>query len=173
VSLSASDSFKAVAGTNRVSGFGAGATLTGIWEGLFADIAFSQQKLDGQRVFATAGTVYELGIPLEITLRPIDVGGGWRFLAGRISPYVGAGVTFVSYKETADFAQTGDDVSERQAGLLILGGLDVALIRWLYAGAEVRYRGVNGILGTGGVSGVYNEDSLGGVAVAVRMSVGR
>jgi hypothetical protein len=169
---SASATFDAVAGTSRISSVGGGGTVTGIWKGLFVDVGVSRQKISGERVFVLDGTAFPLGIPLEITLRPVDIAAGWRWSSGRVSPYVGGGATFLSYTETADFAQPGEDVSEQTSGLVILGGFDVAIARWLHAGAEVRYRSITGVLGSGGVSEAFGEDNLGGAAAAVRVSVG-
>ena len=171
-SFAAADSFEATMGTRTDSGFGFGATITNVWKGLFADIGFAQQKLDGSRVFIDQGTVYDLGIPLTVTTRPLDLVGGWRFSAGRVAPYIGAGVSFVSYKETAPFAIAGDDIEESSTGAAVLGGVDVSLARFLRVGGEFRYRAVNGVLGVGGVSRDFGEDQLGGFAAALRVSFG-
>ena len=171
--FASSESFEAITGESSKAGIGGGATVIGIWRGIFADVGISQQELDGQRVFIDAGTVYPLGIPVTIRMRPVDIAGGWRFFYGRLSPYAGAGVSVISYEETADFAEGGDNVSESKTGAMFLAGLDVAVIRWLHAGAEFRYRAVKGVLGDGGVSDIYGEDQLGGYAFAVRISVGR
>jgi hypothetical protein len=171
--FASSESFEAITGETSKAGIGGGATVIGLWRGLFADVGVSQQELDGQRVFIDAGVVYPLGIPVTITMRPVDIAGGWRFFYGRLSPYAGAGVSLLSYEETADFAESGDNVSESKTGALFLAGVDVAVIRWLHAGAEFRYRAVKGVLGDGGVSDIYGDDQLGGYAFAVRISVGR
>lgn len=171
--FTAADSFKAVDGKERQNGRGGGGTVTGLWRGVFVDVAFSQQRFDGQRVFVDSGTRYPLGIPLTIKLRPIDVATGWRFAAGRVSPYAGGGVTFISYKESGAFAQAGDDVSEQKAGALVLGGLDVAIVKWAHVGADLRYRMVTGVLGVGGVSAMFGDDQLGGFSTAMRVSIGR
>lgn len=171
--FSSADTFEAITGESSKTGIGGGATVVGIWRGLFADVGISHQELDGQRVFVDDGTIYPLGIPVTIRMRPVDVAGGWRLLFGRLSPYAGAGVTFIDYEETGDFAGPGDDVSESKSGALFLTGVDVAVIRWIHAGAELRYRAVKGVLGDGGVSGIYGEDQLGGYSFAVRISLGR
>lgn len=172
--LAAGDTFDAVAGTTSAPVFGGGAQLTGLWRGLFADVALFQLSLDGERVFVDdEGTVFELGIPLEVRMRPVDIAAGWRFAVGRVSPFAGAGVTFMSYEETSDFAAAGDDVSEGAAGMLLLGGVDVRVWRWFQAGGELRYRRVPGILGEGGVSAAFGDDDAGGFSAAVRISVGR
>lgn len=171
-SETASETFDAVAGTSRANGIGGGGTITGLWRGLFVDVGVSRQRFSGERVFVSNGAVFPLGIPLEITVRPIDIATGWRFASGRASPYVGGGATFLTYEETSDFAQPGEDVSEQKTGLVLLAGLDVAIQRWLHAGAELRYRSVTGLLGSSGVSEAFGEDDLGGTAIAVRISVG-
>lgn len=172
VSLASSDTFDAVAGTSRASSFGVGGEVTRLWRQLFVDVGYSRQSLDGERVFVSNGTVYTLGIPLEIKFQPIDLAAGWR-LDGRVAVYGGAGMTWIKYTETSDFAQAGDNVDARKSGLLILAGIDVPLGRWIMAGGEFRYRAVKGVLGEGGASAAFAEDQLGGVSYAVRVSVGR
>jgi opacity protein-like surface antigen len=167
------ETFDAITGESSKTGMGFGGTLLGIWRGVFFDGAVSQQKFDGERVFADGGTIFRLGIPVTIRMRPIDLAGGWRLVFGRLSPYAGAGVSLISYKETAAFAEPDDDVSESKTGAMFLGGVDVRIVRWLHAGGELRYRSVKGTLGEGGVSRVFVEDQLGGYSFAVRMSVGR
>jgi len=170
VSMTASETFDAVADTSRITMVGIGGAVS--WQGIFVDVAVSKGTLDGQRVFVLDGEVFDLGIPLEISVRPVDIAGGWRGTSGRLSPYAGAGITFVTYEETADFADPGEDVSDRANGWLLLGGVDVSIRPWLHAGGEVRYRAVTGVLGEGGVSEALGEDSLGGTSLAVRVSVG-
>ena len=173
--LTAVDTFDALAGTRSRQTFGGGVQVTNLWRRLFADVGASVVSLDGERIFIDDGEVFDLGIPLEITMRPIDIAGGWRFTyaRGRVSPYVGAGLTYLQYEETSEFSESGDDISEGKAGPLLLGGVDVHLWQWLHAGGELRYRRIGGILGDGGASAAFGEDDAGGVSVAVRISVGR
>jgi opacity protein-like surface antigen len=171
--LGASHTFEAVAGTDHDIGVSIGGSVVRLWRGVFAEVAWSQQKITGQRVFVNQGTVYGLGVPLTITMRPVDVAAGWRVQAGRMSPYGGAGVSFLSYKETDPFAAAGETVETSHVGPVVMGGVDFAVWRWILVGGEVRYRRVSGILGGGGVSQSFGEDTLGGVSAAVRLSVGR
>jgi hypothetical protein len=90
----------------------------------------------------------------------------------RVVPFVGGGLTAATYKETSANSN-GDDVSEGATGFVVLGGVDVTLTRWVHVGGEFRYRAVNGVLGSGGVSQLYGEESLGGYAFGVRVTVGR
>jgi opacity protein-like surface antigen len=173
-SLTASNTFETAAGTSRRSAPGIGGTVTGLWRGLFVDVAFTQYKLDAQRVFIDQGTVFPLGIPVRITMRPFDLVGGWRYGSrNRVSPYGGAGLVFFQYREDSDFATAGDDVDERKTGLVVLAGADVRVMRFVKVGGEFRYRAVDGILGLGGVSQVFGDDQLGGLSFAARFSVGR
>lgn len=173
--LAAQDTFDAVAGTRSRASFGGGMQVTNLWRRVFADVGASVVSLDGQRVFVDDGQVFELGIPLQVTMRSFDIAGGWRLALarGRVSPYVGAGLTYLSYEETSELAQPGDDVNEGKAGPLVLGGVDVHVWQWLHAGGELRYRRIGGILGEGGASAAFGEDDAGGVSVALRISVGR
>jgi opacity protein-like surface antigen len=106
-------------------------------------------------------------------MRAVDVAAGWRLVYGRVSPYAGAGVTLLSYEETSRGADSDENVSESRSGPLLLGGVDVTIVRWLHAGGEIRYRSVTGILGEGGASESFGEDNAGGLALALRISVGR
>jgi opacity protein-like surface antigen len=169
--LTAADSFDAVAGTNRTSSIGGGGAVT-LWKSAFVDVAVLRMKVEGERVFVDQGTVYDLGIPLTVTMIPLDVAAGWR-QRGRISPYGAIGLSRISYSERSDFAGDGEDFDESGTGLLLLGGADVTISKLLHVGAEARYRGVDGALGDTGVSGVFDERSIGGFAVSVRISVGR
>jgi opacity protein-like surface antigen len=172
--LAAKDTFEAVADTSQQPVFGGGVQVTNIWKGVFADVGVSQiRTIDGERVFVDDGEVFELGIPLEVKMRPVDIAAGWRLAFGRISPYVGAGVTFFKYEETSEGADADENVDESRTGPLFLGGVDVAIVSWLHAGGEIRYRQVTGILGEGGVSAEFGEDNAGGLAAAIRISIGR
>lgn len=173
VFLTAGESFDAVAGSHRALSLGGGATVAGLWRGLFVDVAVTRQKMDGERVFVSNGTVFPLGIPWQATFVPVDITAGWRWSGGRVIPFVGAGATVVKYSERSDFAQDGDDVSERKIGAVVLGGVDVPLSGWIRVGGDVRYRFLKGVLGAGGVSELLGEDQLGGVSTAVRVTVGR
>jgi opacity protein-like surface antigen len=171
--FTATDSFKAISGTARHPGFGGGIVANRLWRGVFLDIGFFQTKVEGERVFVDSGSIYKLGIPLQVELTPIDLVAGWRLTKNRLSTFVGAGASSVSYKETADFSEGEDNVSQRKTGPVVLGGIDVALTKWVQVGAEIRYRAIKGVLGSSGVSEVYGENQLGGTSAAVRLSVGR
>jgi hypothetical protein len=170
--LAAKDTFEAVA-EPQARAIAGGVQVTNIWKNAFADVGGSQFSVDGERVFVNNGRVFELGIPLEVTMRPLDIAGGWRLalMRGRVFPYVGAGLTYVQYKETSEFAGSGEDVSESKAGPLVIAGVDVSVWRWVSAGGELRWRRVTGILGERGVSAEFGEDDAGGINAGVRISI--
>lgn len=170
----ASQSFKAITGSDAYPSFGGGVQITNVWRSLFAEIGVERATLDGQRVFVFNNQVFSLGIPVRLTLTPVDVAGGWRFRRpGRTTPYLGAGVSILAYKETSDFAGAGDDVDERATGVVVFGGAEIRLSRWVHVRGEARFRQVRTVLGLAGVSAEFDETMLGGAGVAVKVIVGR
>jgi hypothetical protein len=130
--------------------------------------------MDGQRVFVDdQETIFPLGIPLQVKVESLDFVAGWRGTTGRLSSYIGGGVTLTSYKETSVFSDAGDDVEEQKPGPMLLAGVDAELLKWVHVGGELRYRIVKGILGEDGVSAAFEDDDAGGLAVGVRLSFGK
>ena len=78
VSMAAQDSFDAVLGTSSMSGVGGGGEVIRIWKGLFGRFGVSSMSDTGSRVAIVNGDVIPLDIPIEISLRTIEIGGGWR-----------------------------------------------------------------------------------------------
>ena len=227
-SLASSQSFDAVAGTHSKATIGLGAEIQNIWQNVFAGVSYSPLSLSGERVFVDSGTIYPLGIPVDISVNSLDIVGGWRFVpkpkrakpappkpgqkpakaplaslvtlaqakgqpppqkpaqpaastakaaqppskAPRLVPFIGGGLSMAMYKETSQNAG-GDDVSKTASGFVFLGGVDYTLTKWIRVGGEFRYRAVTGVLGSGGVSQVYGEKSLGGYVIAARVSIGK
>jgi len=172
--MTASESFKAVTGENTRVQYGGGVQAVNLWKGLYAEAMAGYSSLTGSRVFVYEGTVYDLGIPVTITLMPIDAGGGWRFPLGKsLHGYVGGGVTFMNYEETSDFADADDDVSEVFTGYYAAGGLEMRLAAWLHLRAEGRFTRIPDALGAGGASAAFDETDLGGAALAVKLVFGR
>lgn len=174
--MSAAESFRAITGSDSTHAFGGGVQGINLWKGLFAEVSVERTRTDGERAFVFNNEVFALGIPLKITIMPIDVVAGWRAGVGGRHPYAtygGAGITSVSYKETADFATAGDDLDERKTGFVGLFGVEVSVSKWIHVRAEGRYRRVTDILGTGGVSAAFDEKELGGFGGGVKVAFGR
>jgi opacity protein-like surface antigen len=172
--LTASESFAAVTGDDAAVSYGAGLQAVNLWRGLFAEAFVERTSLDGERVFVAGRDVFGLGIPIEITMTPIDIVGGWRVTAGdRFSTYGAAGVSLLTYEETSEFADADENVDERYTGWVVLGGVEVGLARWVHVRGEVRYRRFEDALGAGGASAAFGETQLGGLGAALKIVIGR
>ena len=79
VALAANQTFDAVLGSSGGLVFGGGATVTHR-RGYFGRVSIEHFSGDGERVFVFGGDVYPLGIPLSVSMTPIDITGGYRFL---------------------------------------------------------------------------------------------
>lgn len=172
--MTAKESFDAVTGSSSLSGAGGGAEVHRLWRGVFVRASVSQMKADGERVFVHDGTVFPLGIPMDITMTPIELGGGWRFtpLGGRMVPYVGAGALWVKYAESSEGDTASEGVNETYPGAVVFGGIDVSVWRFVSAGAEVAWRTAT-VKDPGGALAAFGEKNLGGVSVRVMVSIGR
>ena len=175
LNLTAADTFEAVLGKHAGPILGGGITIGLPLGGLYVEAGAWRFKEDGQRVFLAGGQVFELGVPLTVTLTPIEVTAGWRFRqrGARIVPYAGAGITSTRYREAAGFAGAGDDVDERFSGYHFIGGVQLKIRRWLGFGGEVVWTTTPDALGTGGVSRAFGDDDLGGTSVRGKITIGR
>lgn len=172
--LAAKDSFDAVLGTSQLTAFGGGADVVEIWKHLFARVAVTRARKAGTRVFVANGQVFPLGIPLTVTMTPIEVGGGWRFASSRdsrLTPYAGAAFLSMGYTETSSFAEAGENTAERFTGQTVFGGAEFRIVKWLVASGEAQYRRVPNALGAGGVSQDFGETDLGGFTARVTFGI--
>ena len=172
-SFAAVDTFDAVFGRSYDPFFGGG--VQAVFNGAsYVELSASRFRQTGQRAFISGGQKFRLGIPLTATIVPFEVSGGYRFrFSPRVRPYVAVGVGSYQYKETSTFNDPGEDVDVRHAGVLVNGGAEFRVHRWVGIGAEVEYSHVPGILGSGGVSLQAGEKDLGGVAGRLKLIVGR
>jgi opacity protein-like surface antigen len=181
LSFAASRSFDAVLGSSSGRVLGGGGEMTfvrGRLRGVFVRVDASRFRETGERVFVSQGQVFELGIPLTVTVTPIELTGGYRFTfrsrGGEpfpLVPYAGLGIGTVQYQEESSFAEAGDDVDERFTSYHVLGGVDVPIWRWLAVGVEGHYRWVPDGLGASGVSREFNETNLGGATIRAKVGV--
>ena len=173
--FAATDTFNAVFGKKFFPLVGGGVQVV-VHDRFFVELSASRLSQTGQRAFINLGKTFQLGIPLTATVQPFEVTGGYRFRlkkTTRVRPYVAAGFGSYGYTETSPFANPGDDVSVRHIGTLVNGGFEVRVHRWVGIAGDVQYTHVPGILGTAGVSQQAKEDDLGGVAVRVKVVIGR
>lgn len=142
--------------------------------GIFVRVGASRYENTGERALRLDGEVFRLGIPLTMTIVPIEVSGGYRFRRStRLVPYVGGGVSSVGYRERSDFAEAGENVDERFTGYQGFGGVEYRVWRWVAAAGEVQYSTVPDSIGSGGLSAEFNEDDVGGTIVRFKVILGR
>ena len=170
----ASTTFNAVSASPAQTFWGGGVDVV-IHRAYFVDLTISHMSKGGQRAYINNGQVFRLGIPLRVTMTPVEIAGGYRFrsMKSRIIPYVGAGIGSYSYGETSDFSQPGEDVDLRHSGFVMMGGLEVRVSRWVAVTGDGQYTSVPSILGQSGLSKEAGEDNLGGIAVRVRVILGK
>lgn len=173
--MAASESFKAVTGKDTATFFGGGVQVSNLWQGLFVEVAAERASRDGERVFiGPDDEVFRLGIPVTITMTPIDVVAGWRSApVARASAYGAAGVSLLQYKESSDFAEPAENVDERYTGFVVFAGIEYSAMRFVHIRGEVRYRRFGDAIGAGGVSAEFDETDLGSFGAALKVAVGR
>ena len=180
--------FDAIFDEKSAQFWGGGLQVTG-WHGrIYGEIGTSRlvknnQELVGQRVFVSDGAVYRLGIPLRVTIEPVELTAGYRFNAHpRVIPYVGGGVGSYHYTEESDFATDAENVDVTKRGSIFHTGVELRASRWVGVAVDAQYTHVPGILGAGGVSEQFaqrsgssakREADLGGWAARLNVVVGR
>jgi hypothetical protein len=185
--FAASESFDAILGATSAPTIGGGVQVLLPWN-LFAQLGAARVSRAGERVFvapAPGREIFRLGIPVDITMTPVDITGGWRYrrcvvrpaqrrpCRPSVVPYVGAGFTSTMYSETSPFAEPDENVDERFNGVHVLGGVEYLPLRWMAVGGEVSWSSVPDAIGRGGVSAAFDEDNLGGTTIRLKISVGR
>ena len=96
--------------------------------GLFVDVGAWRFHGEGERAFVFNDEVIPLGIPVDVTMTPIEMSAGWRFRLRRMPkllPYVAGGFTSMTYQETLRIRDTAEDVDETFNGYHVLGGARV------------------------------------------------
>jgi hypothetical protein len=180
ISFQAKNTFDAVLGAPSGPIFGGGGQVL-LPSGIYVEVSASQFKRDGERVFVGPGNeVFRLGIPLNVTITPLEITGGFRFrnrsrvgVMSRVAAYGGAGYSSYRYQETSESADPGEDVNERFSGFHIVGGAEYQALRWVAIGGEVAWSSIADALGAGGASAAFAEDNLGGTTFRLKLSLGR
>lgn len=176
ISFTATESFDAILGTTSGPIFGGGARVGLPWGGLFADVGAWRFHGNGERAFVFGGEVIPLGIPVDLTVTPIEISGGWRFRIRslpKLSPYVAGGLTAMKYHESSEGSTSVDDVDDTFNGYHLLGGAEYKITRWLGVAGEASWTTVPDAIGESGVSAAFNETDLGGATFRFKLTVGR
>ena len=176
--FSAADAFDAVFGSATGTFFGGGAEVV-LPSRVFAGVRFSRFEKSGERVFVSDGEVFPLGIDLTASIAPIELSGGYRFSGtgrpGGVIPYIGGGIGWHKYKESSEFAGTGEDIDDTFTGYHVLGGAEFRLGRWFGVAGEAQWTSVPDAFDDDSSSAAaeFDEHNLGGFALRVKFVVGR
>jgi opacity protein-like surface antigen len=173
--FTASDSFKAILGSSSGLVFGGGGEIV-LPMNVFVGVRASRFRGTGDRVFISDGERFDLGINTTVTVRPLEITGGYRFVTprARIIPYAGGGIGWHRYEETSDFSADTDNVDETFRGYHVLGGAEVRITRWIGAAGEAQWTTVPNALGanSSGVSSTFSETNLGGATFRAKVVIG-
>ena len=176
INFTAADSFEVILGEPSGTIYGGGARVGLPLGGLFVDVGAWRFRGEGERVFVFGGQEFPLGIPVEITVTPLELSAGWQFRFRRLPklrPYVAGGYTSYGYTETSDFATDAENVEERFPGYHLGGGVEYRITRWLGLGGEFTWTTVPDAIGESGVSAEFDETDLGGTSFRVKITFGR
>jgi opacity protein-like surface antigen len=176
INFTAKESFDAILGSPSGVIFGGGARVGLPIGGLFVDVGAWRYRGEGERVFVANDQIFKLGIPVTVTVTPIEISAGWRFRLRRLSkltPYAAGGFTILNYRETSEFSTAGDDTDESFNGYHAIGGAEYKITRWLGLAGEASWSTVPDAIGESGVSEAFNETNLGGTTFRVKITVGR
>lgn len=170
---SARESFRTVAGDAYGFAFGGGAQVR-FRNGLFVEGSLDQFRKTGERVFVYDDTVFPLGIPNTITVRPLLFTAGYRFGPSRsVVPYLGGGIGLFSLTERTSFSEGGESTDDQSTGYRMSGGLELRSSQFVSTALEAAYTRVPNSLGIGGVSQLFGERDLGGFEFRVKLLFGR
>jgi len=174
--FTASESFKAVLGSPSGIIYGGGVEAV-LPQGVFVSFRASRFQKDGTRVFVFGDQPIDLGIAMTVTVTPIELTAGYRFVLHnkRLIPYAGGGIGWHRYEETSDFATDSENVKERHTGYHLVGGAEFRVAQWFGVAGEAQWSTVSDALGQdpNSVSAAFNETNLGGGTFRVKLLVGR
>ncbi|HTH25215.1 MAG TPA: hypothetical protein VL919_08905 [Vicinamibacterales bacterium] len=176
INFTAAESFDAILGAPSGPIFGGGARVGLPWGGLFVDVGAWRFHADGERAFVFQNEAIGLGIPVDVTVTPIEISAGWRFRVRKLPkliPYIAGGLTSMRYQEISDFSTPAEDVDERFSGYHALGGAEYKITRWLGVAGEASWTTVPDAIGEAGVSKAFNETDLGGTTLRLKVTIGR
>lgn len=174
-SFTAERSFEAVFGSGRAPVFGGGLELV-LPQRIGIALRASRVRRTGERVFVFGDQQFDLGIPVTVSIVPIQLTGTYRFDYGRrFVPYAGAGVAWHRYRESSAFAEANEDVEDVFRGYHALGGAEIRVAPWAAAAFELEWATVPDALGTdpNSVARELHDSNLGGTTIRVRIAVGR
>jgi opacity protein-like surface antigen len=181
--FTATQSFKAILGTPAGAVVGGGIDV-GLTSNVFLSLAASRFRRTGERVFVFENQVFKLNEPDTITVTPLQLSAGYRFLGprpnrftrpSRLTPYAGGGVGWYRFSETSPHSTSTEDEKTTHAGYHLLAGVETPIRRWMAAAVEGQWALVPNAFGdsAASVARLYDEHDLGGFTLSVRIIVGQ
>jgi hypothetical protein len=168
----AHDTFAAVLGSAQAPMFGGGAQV--IVNGqIMITGAIDYFKKNGERVFVSESEVFKLGIRDTVKIVPVALTVSYREHSRRFAYYGGVGVGRYFYKEDSDFADPGENISQRFTSYHIVGGVELHAVGAIRTAFEVDFTTVPDAIGTSGASKSFGETNLGGLQFRVKILAGR
>ena len=167
----AHDTFNAVLGSANAPMFSGGLQVR--FRNLFVEGSSERFQRVGSRVFVAGGEVFNLGIADTVRIIPISATFGYRHSGRHVAPYIGGGIGTYLYRETSDFADPSENLSEHFTSYHVLGGVEFVSRSWLRSALEMQYTTVPSAIGTSGASAAFNERNLGGVYARVKIMIGK
>jgi opacity protein-like surface antigen len=169
----ARNTFNAVFGNVVAPAVGGGVRLN------FLDRWFVEGSLDwmqktGQRVVVVGGETFRLGITDRMRLLPVSMNAGYRHQGRNVTPYVGAGVGVVWYRETYPFADPSENIRDTSTSYQAIVGFELGSPRSeVRTALEIQVSTMPKALGQSGASAAFNEHNLGGVQARIKILGGR
>ena len=181
--FTATQSFKAILGTPAGAVFGGGLEV-GLTRNVFLSLGASRFSRTGERVFVFQNQVFKLNVPDTITVTPLQLSAGYRFLGprptrftrpARFTPYAGGGVGWYRLSETSVHSTSDDDEKTTHAGYHVLAGVETPIRRWMAAAVDAQWALVPNAFGdsASSVARLYDEHDLGGFTLSLRIIVGQ
>jgi opacity protein-like surface antigen len=125
----------------------------------------------GERAFAADkdSPPFRLGHPLKVRVLPVYALLGYRLSPdSSLSPYLGLGAGFTSYREESTVAGEVTTETASKASFHGVFGVEYGLGRVRFA-LEGMFMTVPNVIGEAGISRVYEEDDVGGFSVVGRV----
>jgi len=181
--FTATQSFKAILGSPAGPVFGGGVEV-GLTRNVFVSVRASRFRQTGNRVFVFQNQVFKLNESDTITVTPLQLSAGYRFLGRRparltrpprFTPYAGGGVGWYRFSETSAHSTADEDEKTTNAGYHVLAGVEIPIRSWMAAAVDGRWSFVPNAFGdsASSVASLYDEHNLGGFTLSGRIIVGR
>jgi hypothetical protein len=167
----AHDTFNAVLGHSIAPLFGGGVEVH-LHDRVFVEGGVERFQQTGQRVFVNDGQAFKLGIRDTVRVIPLTFTGGYRHPLKTMTPYGGGGAGVYFYKETSDFADPSENVSQRFTSYHALGGVEVGVHGIWRTAFEVQFTTVPNAVGPSGAAAAFGEHNLGGVQFRFKVMAG-